>query len=104
MQRSQHPSGDDPTEDSGEREDCGERYQRVLQQMREGEIALVLCALKLEVRVALGEQAVVGLAAQLLGAAAREKAGRSLLPLDLRLETRDQDVAHGDDDRPAYRA
>ena len=69
--------------------------------MREGDVALVLRALKLEVRVALGKEAVVGMGAQLLGAAARQEAGRSLLALPLRLQPRDQDVADCDDDRPA---
>src|ERR1043166_8996727 len=39
--------------------------------------------------------------AQLLGAAARQEAGRSLLALTLRLESCNQDVADRDDDRPA---
>ena len=69
--------------------------------MREGDVALVLRALKLEVRVALGKDAVVGVGAELFGAAEREEAGRSLLTLPLRLESRDQDVADCDDDRAA---
>ena len=69
----QRPSGGDPAEDRGEGDDHGKRDQRVLQEMREGEVALVLRALKLEVRVALGKEAVVGMGAQLLGAAPRQE-------------------------------
>ena len=78
------------------------RDQRVLQQVREGHVALVLRALKLEVRVALGKDAVVGMGTQLLGAAPREEAGRGRPPLPLRLEPRHQAVADCHDDRSAH--
>ena len=60
VQRAQHPSRSDPAEDRCEREHDGEGDQRVLQEMREGDVTLVLRALKLEVGVALGNEAVVG--------------------------------------------
>src|SRR5581483_12153578 len=63
--------------------------------------ALVLRALKLKVGVALGEQTIVGMSAELLGAAARQEPGRRRLGLDLWLEARHEDVADCDDDRPA---
>ena len=70
--------------------------------MRKSDVTLVLRALKLEVGAALGKETVVGMGAQLLGAASRQEVGRSLLTLPLRLQTRDQDVADCDDDRPAH--
>src|SRR5207247_5816609 len=42
----------DPAKDRGERDDDSKRRQRVLKEMREGEVAMVLRALKLEVRAA----------------------------------------------------
>ena len=52
----QRAPGDDPAEDRGEGDDHRERDQRVLQEVREGDVALVLRALKLEVGVALGKE------------------------------------------------
>ena len=79
VHRAQRAPGGDPAEDRSEGDDHGERDQRVLQQMREGDVALVLRALQLEVRVALGKDAVVGMGAQLLGAAPRQEAGWGLV-------------------------
>ncbi len=58
----QRAPGDEPAEDRGEGDDHGQRDQRVLQEVRESDVALVLRALKLEVRVALGKEAGVGMA------------------------------------------
>ena len=102
VHRAQRSPGDDPAEDRGEDDDHAERDQRVLKEMGEREVALVLRALKLEVRVAFREDALVGMGAQLLGAAPRQEAGRSLLALPLRLQPRHQDVADCHDDRPAH--
>src|SRR5690349_19661426 len=71
--------------------------------MREREVALVLRALGLEVRAALGKDAVVRMGAQLLGPAPSQERGRSLLALPLRLQPRHQGVADSDDDRSAHR-
>ena len=54
--------------------------------MGEREVALVLRALKLEIRVAFREDALTGMGAQLLRAASSQEAGRSLPPLPLRLQ------------------
>ena len=89
MERAEHAAGDDPAENRGEREYNGEGGQRVLQEMREGDVTLVTRALKLEVRVALGKESIVGVGAALFGAAEREEAGGSLLSLPLRLDSRD---------------
>ena len=56
LHRAQGPSGRDPAEDRRERDDQGQREERVLQQVREDEGALVLGALELDVgEAALGE-------------------------------------------------
>jgi hypothetical protein len=41
VHRAQRPPGEDPAEDRGEGEDHGQRDQRVLQQVRQGEVTLV---------------------------------------------------------------
>src|SRR6266542_2023931 len=86
--------------DRSEGDHDGERDQRVLQEVREGEVTLVPRALKLEVGVALGEDAGIRMGTQLLGAAPREETGGSLLALPLRLQPRHQDVADRHNDRP----
>ena len=102
VQRAQYAPGDDPAQDRGEGNNEGERDQRVLQEMREGEVTLMPRALELEVRVALGKQAEVGMVAQFFRSAPSEEAGRSLLTLPLRLQACDQDVADCDDDRSTH--
>ena len=63
MYRAQRSPADDPAEDRGEDDDHAKRDQRVLKEMGEREVALVLSALKLEVRVALGKEALIGMGA-----------------------------------------
>ena len=60
VHRAQRPPGEDPAEDRGQGDDHGQRDQRVLQQMRQGEVTLALRALLLEVRGALGQDAASG--------------------------------------------
>ena len=71
--RAQRTPGEDPAEDSGHGDDHGNRDQRVLQKVRQGELPLPLRALllaqMLEVREALGKDALVGMRALRLGLA-----------------------------------
>ena len=71
VHRAQNPPRSEPPENSGEGDDHRKRDQRVLQEVREGDVALVPRALELEVRVALGKESVVGMGAKLLGSAPR---------------------------------
>jgi hypothetical protein len=50
LHRAQRPPGEDPAEDRSQGDDHGQRDQRVLQQMRHGEVTLALRRLLLEVR------------------------------------------------------
>ena len=76
MHRAQRPSGEDPAKDCGEGDDHRHRDQRVLQQVRQGEVTLALRALLLEVRGALDKDVRVGMGAQFLGPAPRREPGQ----------------------------
>jgi hypothetical protein len=77
VHRSQDASGKDPADDRREDNGRGKRDQRVLQQMRERDVTLVLRALLLGGLDALGKLALVGLGAHKLGLALLHDALRS---------------------------
>ena len=70
VHRAQRPPGEDPAQDRGQGDDHGQRDQRVLQQVGQGEVTLGERALLLEGRAlppqiggALGKDALVGIGA-----------------------------------------
>jgi hypothetical protein len=75
MHRAQRPPGEDPAQDRREGDNHPKRDQRILQQMRQGGVTLVLRAQLLEGRVALGEEGVVGMAAGLRTSTPRREGG-----------------------------
>jgi hypothetical protein len=80
VHRAQRPPGEDPAEDRGQGDDHGQRDQRVLQQVGQGEVTLVLRALLLKVGDALGHGVLVGVGSWLLGQALRRDASRNVAP------------------------
>src|SRR3984957_15715491 len=69
VHRAQRPPGKDPAEDRGQGDDHGQRDQRVLQQIRQGQVTLALRALKLKVRGALSKYVRIGAYAPFRGPA-----------------------------------
>jgi hypothetical protein len=78
LHRAQHPPGEDPAKDRGEGEHHGQRNQRVLQQVGEGQRLLVLRALLLKQRDARAHRGLIGNDGVLLCLALRQDAGRNV--------------------------
>jgi hypothetical protein len=104
VHRAQRPPGGDPAEDRREGNDHGQREQRVLQQVRQGEGLLGSRALLREVRGALDHALGQARPCRELARGAVGK-GRLLavyLALPQRPKPGHQDVADRHDDRPAH--
>ena len=113
----QHPSGEDPAKDRGEGEHHGQRDQRVLQQVGEGQGLLVLRALLLKLRDARADGGLIGINRVLGVLTLRQDAGRNvrdvthpppdqdtrrLRVLPERRQPRHQGVADRHDNRTAH--